>query len=514
MAFVRSLATVGGLTGISRVLGFARDVLIAAAVGTGPVADAFFVAFRLPNLFRRLFAEGAFNAAFVPLFAKAVEEGGRATAKVFAEQTLAVLLTVLLVLTATAMLAMPWLMHGLAPGFSETPEKFDLAVRLSRITFPYLMFMAVVALLGGVLNSLHRFAAAAAAPILLNVFFILSLSIAVPLVGLPGQVLAWTVAAAGIGQFLLLIVAASRAGMALRLPRPRLTPAVRRLLKLMLPGILSAGAIQINIAVGTVIASLQAGAVSYLYYADRVYQLPLGLIGIAFGVVMLPELARKLRAGADRAATEVMNRGLELSLLLTLPAAVALLVVPRPIVVVLFERGVFDAAASDATARALAAFALGLPAFVLVKILQTAFFAREDTVTPFRFAAVAVAVNIGLSLSLFWMLQHVGIALATAAAGWVNAALLAIAMRRRGYLALDGRFRGRLPRILLASAAMGVALWFGRELLADRFADDLPGRIPALAILVAAGMAIYGGLALGLRAMTWDDLRAALRRRA
>ena len=517
MAFVRSLATVGGLTGISRVLGFVRDILIAAAVGTGPIADAFFVAFRLPNLFRRLFAEGAFNAAFVPLFAKAVEEGGQAAAKVFAEQTLALLLTVLLVLTAAAMLAMPWLMYGLAPGFSETPEKFDLAVRLSRITFPYLMFMALVALLGGVLNSLHRFAAAAAAPILLNVFFILSLSVAVPLAGLPGQVLAWTVAAAGIGQFLLLIVAARRAGMALRLPRPRLTPAVRRVLKLMLPGILSAGAIQINIAVGTIIASLQAGAVSYLYYADRVYQLPLGLIGIAFGVVMLPELARKLRAGADQAASEVMNRGLELSLLLTLPAAVALLVVPWPIVAVLFERGVFDAAASDATARALAAFALGLPAFVLVKILQTAFFAREDTVTPFRFAVVAVAVNIGLSLSLFWVLQHVGIALATAAAGWVNAALLAIAMRRRGYLALDGRFRGRLPRILLASAAMGVALWFGQELLADWFADGPPERnwerIPALAILVAAGMAIYGGLALGLRAMTWDDLRA-LRRRA
>lgn len=513
MAFVRSIATVGGFTGISRILGFVRDILIAAVLGTGPVADAFFVAFRLPNLFRRLFAEGAFNAAFVPLFAKAIEQGGPAAAKVFAEQTLAVLLAVLLVLTAAALAAMPWLMYVLAPGFSDDPEKFELAIQLSRITFPYLLFMAVVALLSGVLNSLYRFAAAAAAPILLNVFFIVALLVAVPLFGMPGHVLAWTVAAAGIGQFLLLIVAASRAGMALRLPRPRLTPAVRRVLKLMLPGMLSAGAIQINITVGTIIASLQAGAVSYLYYADRVYQLPLGLIGIAFGVVMLPELTRKLRAQADAEAADVMNRGLELSLLLTLPAAAALLVIPWPIVVVLFERGAFDRMASDATAQALAAFALGLPSFVLVKILQTAFFAREDTVTPFRFAVVAVVVNVALSLSLFPVLAHVGIALATTAAGWVNAGLLALAMRRRGFLTLDARFRRRLPRILLASLVMAAALWFGQDLLARFFEDQTALRIAALAALVGGGIAVYALLAFGLGAVTSAELRALRPRR-
>jgi len=346
MALVRSLATVGGYTGISRVLGFVRDILIAAVVGTGPVADAFFVAFRLPNLFRRLFGEGAFNSAFVPLFARHLEEGGKAAARVFAEQTLAVLLAALLLFSALAMAAMPWFMYLLAPGFAAEPEKFDLAVRLSRITFPYLLFMSLVALLSGLLNALYKFAAAAAAPILLNVCFIVALVVVLPLTGAPGQVLAWTVVVAGLGQFLLLMIACHRAGVALRLPRPRLTPGVRRLLKLMGPGVLSAGALQINLLIGTIIASLQAGAVSYLYYADRVYQLPLGLIGIAFGVVLLPDLARKLRSGAEAEAMTQLNRGLELSMLLTLPAAVALVVIPWPIVVVLFERGIFDRASS------------------------------------------------------------------------------------------------------------------------------------------------------------------------
>ena len=318
MALLRSLATVGGYTGISRVLGFVRDILIAAAVGTGPVADAFFVAFRLPNLFRRLFGEGAFNAAFVPLFARHLEEGGKAAARIFAEQTLAVLLSALLLLSALAMAGMPWLMYALAPGFAAEPAKFDLAVQLSRITFPYLLFMSLVALLSGVLNSLYKFAAAAAAPILLNIFFIFALVVVLPLTGAPGPVLAWTVAAAGIGQFLFLLAACHRAGMALRLPRPRLTAGVRRLLKLIGPGVLSAGVLQINLMIGTIIASLQAGAVSYLYYADRVYQLPLGLIGIGLGIVLLPHLTRASRGGAEAEAMGTLNRGPELAMLLTL----------------------------------------------------------------------------------------------------------------------------------------------------------------------------------------------------
>lgn len=512
MRLARSLATVGGYTGISRILGFVRDILIAAAVGTGPVADAFFVAFRLPNLFRRLFAEGAFNAAFVPLFARRLEQEGRGGAQAFAEQALAVLLTGVLLLIAAAMLAMPWLMHVLAPGFADDPAKFALTVDLSRITFPYLLFMALVALLGGVLNSLYRFAAAAAAPILLNLVFIAALVFVLPLTGAPGHVLAWSVAVAGAGQFLLLLVASHRAGMPLRLAPPRLTPGVRRLFKLMGPGILSAGALQVNLLVGTMIASLQASAVSYLYYADRVYQLPLGLIGIAFGVVLLPDLSRKLRAGAEGAAMNSLNRGLELALLLTLPATVALLAIPWPIVVVLFERGAFDRAAADATAWALAAYALGLPAFVLIKILQPAFFAREDTVTPLRVAVVGVVANIALSLALFWPLAHVGLALATAIAAWINVALLSLALRRRRFLTLDGRLRRHAVRIAAASLAMGGVLLLAQWPLLAWFDRDLPWRVAGLGLLVGGGLLVYAALAVALRAVDRGELAALLSR--
>ena len=517
MTLVRSLATVGGYTGISRILGFLRDILIAAAVGTGPVADAFFVAFRLPNLFRRLFAEGAFNAAFVPLFARRLEEGGEAAARAFAEHSLAVLLSVVLSLTALAMAFMPWFMYVLAPGFAAEPEKFELAVQFSRITFPYLLFMALVALFGGVLNSLYKFAAAAAAPILLNIVFIGALLLVLPVTGQPGHVLAWSVAAAGIGQFLLLAIAAQRAGMALSLPRPRLTPGVKRLLKLMVPGIASAGAMQINLTVGTIIASLQAGAVSYLYYADRVYQLPLGLIGVAFGIVLLPELSRKLRAGADGAAMYSLNRGLELSLLLTLPAALALAVIPWPIVIVLFERGAFDRAASDATAWALAAYAIGLPAFVLTKILQPAFYAREDTVTPLKMAVAGVVANIVLSLLFFWLLRahgfgHVGLAMATSLAAWLTVLLLGVSLRARGFLSFDVRLRGRLPRIALASLAMGGVLWGLQSQLGTWFDQAIPVRVAGLVLLIGAGIGVYAGLAFALGAVNRAELAKMLRR--
>ena len=514
MSLIRSLFTVGGLTGISRILGFLRDILIAGVIGTGPVADAFFVAFRFPNFFRRLFAEGAFNAAFVPLFARHLESEGRAAAQAYAEAVLAVLLTALLALTGVVVLAMPWLMVVLAPGFTGDPAKFDLAAQLTRLTFPYLLFMALVALYGSILNSLYKFAAFAAAPILLNIFFIAALVGAIPLFGMPGPILAWTVTLSGIAQFLLMVWVTHRAGFKLRLPRPRLTPGVRRTLRLMGPGVMSAGALQLNLVVGTIIASWQDGAVSYLYYADRLYQLPLGLIGIAFGVVLLPELSRKLRAGADEAAMTSLNRGLELAMLLSLPAAVALAVIPQPLIAVLFERGAFDATATSATAQALAAFALGVPAYVLVKILQPAFYAREDTMRPFKAAATGVAANIALSLALFTAMGHVGIALATAVAAWLNSGLLALWLWRAGYLRLDARSQRRLPRILLASTVMGGALFAAHRAWLMPWFDAGPvWAIPALALLVAGGATLYGGLALVLGAAGMADLRALTRRR-
>ncbi len=503
MKLYRAFATVGGLTMVSRILGFGRDILIAAGLGTGMVADAFVVAFRLPNLFRRLFGEGAFNSAFVPLFSKKLEGEGPAAAQSFAADALAGLLFVLLVLTAVAEIAMPWLVMAIAPGFVSDPAKFDLTVLLTRIAFPYLLCLSLVALLSGVLNSVGRFTAAAAAPILLNIVLIAALGVAFAL-GLQnspqaGVVLCWGVAVAGVAQLVMLALAAKREGMGVGLVRPRLTPDVRRLVSLGVPGLISGGITQINIVVGTIIASLQAGAASYLYYADRVYQLPLGIVGVAIGVVLLPDLARKLRAGAEAEVLESQNRALEFALFLTLPASVALAVVAEPIIRVLYERGAFTPEATTATAWALAAFAWGLPAFVMQKVFQPAFFAREDTKTPMRFATVNLIVNVVGSVLLFFVFQglgispHIGIALATTIAGWVNAVLLWAALVKRGHFVADAALYRRLTWIVVASLAMGLVVWLLADAIAPWLVKPQPTavRFVALAALVTAGMLSY-----------------------
>lgn len=497
MNLVRSFATVGGYTMASRLLGFARDMLIAATLGTGPVADAFVVAFRFPNLFRRLFAEGAFNSAFVPLFARRLEGEGMDSARRFAEEALAGLTFILLLLTAIAEIAMPWLMYLLAPGFAEDPAKYDLAVVLTRIAFPYLLCMSLVALLSGVLNALGRFAAAAAAPVLLNIVLIavlvtlyLSGERATPLSGIA---LCWGVTAAGVAQLAMLWVASRRAGIRLSPMRPVWTPAMRRLVRLGVPGIISGGITQINIVIGTVIASLQAGAVSYLYYADRIYQLPLGVIGIAIGIVLLPDLSRRLRAGQMDHARHSQNRSLEFSMLLTLPAAIALIVLAQPIIEVLFHRGAFSDAAVSATANALIAFAAGLPAFVLIKVFSPGFFAREDTRTPMWFAGINVVVNIAASLALYYPLGHVGIAIATSVSAWINTVLLAGTLVRRGHFDIDDQLRRRLPRIFAAALLMGLCLWPVQNWLEPfMVSGNEVGRIGGLVGLICTGMVVFG----------------------
>ncbi len=344
---------------------------------------------------------------------------------VFAEDALAVLLTALLVFLLLGEIFMPALMSVIAPGFADTPEKFDLAVELGRITFPYLLFIALVALQGGMLNSVDRFAAAAATPILLNLFLIAALLLTAHFGWADGRALAWAVTMAGLAQFLWLMWSCARAGLALRLPWPRLTPGVRRTLAVMGPGAFGAGVTQLNLLISTALASfLPSGSVAYLYYADRLNQLPLGVVGIAVGTAILPPLSRQLRLGELSGAVATQNRGLELALLLTLPAAVALMVLAVPILQVLFQRGAFNAADTAATAAALSAYAAGLPAFVLVKVLAPAFFARHDTATPVKVAVAAMAVNLALTLVLMQFLAHVGIALATTIAGWVNALAL------------------------------------------------------------------------------------------
>ena len=504
MKLYKAFATVGGLSMVSRVFGFLRDILIAAVLGTGMVADAFVVAFRIPNLFRRLFAEGAFNSAFVPLFAKRLETDGAASARDFAEEAMSGLFALLLLVTAIAQIAMPWLVLGLAVGFADDPEKLSLATALTRIAFPYLACMSLVALLSGLLNSLHRYVVAAAAPIVLNLV-LCSVLLYAQWRGYDqrsaGYILVWGVAAAGVLQLAMLWFAAKQAGFALRLRLPRLTEGVRRLIALGVPGLIAGGITQINIVVGTIIASLEAGAVSYLYYADRLYQLPLGIVGVAIGVVLLPDLSRHLGAGDKVSAMDSQNRSMELALLLTVPAA-------------------FSSADTRATAHALAAFSIGLPAFVLIKVLQPSFFAREDTRTPMRFAGVNLVLNAGGSLLLFFVFKaagfmpHVGIALATSLAAWINALMLWVTLRRRGDFVIDKRLARNVPLIALASALMGacvaaIAAYFDALLKAP---TALLVQAGALAGLVMTGVVVFALVIVGTGVMTPAQFRRKLRR--
>lgn len=524
MHLYRAFFTVGGLTLLSRILGFVRDILIAATLGSGPVADAFFVAFRFPNLFRRLFGEGAFNSAFIPLFAKRLEGEGREAARRFAEDAMAGLLFCLLVVTILAQIFMPIVMLGLAPGFDAVPEKYDLTVLLTRITMPYLLCMSLVALLSGVLNSFGKFVESSAVSIVLNLTM-MAATIVSMLLGYTnepaaGVIQAWGVFWAGVLQLLVLLDGARRNGMWLRLRRPRLTPGVRDLIRLGIPGVVAGGVTQLNIMIGTIIASLQDGAVSHLYYADRVYELPLAIVGIAIGVVLLPDVARHLRAGNHEAVMDSQNRSLEFAMLLTLPAAVALAVVPTEIVQGLFQRGAFTAKDVPFTANALALFALGLPSFVMIKVFSPAYFAREDTKTPMRYAAISLTANTLGSIALFFLFRqmglmpHLGIALATTIGGWLNAGLLYATLARRGNFVADDRIKRTLPRIVAASLIMGGALFA----LAPWLAPWLTGhttfvtRFAALGALVGGGLAVYAVAAVILRAVEIRQFRRFLRR--
>jgi len=457
---LRGVLTVGGWTMASRILGFARDVLIAAVLGAGPLADAFFVALRLPNLFRRLFGEGAFNAAFVPAFVQVLTQDGPAAASRLARRMATLLAVWLGLLCLLGWLAMPWVIGLLAPGFSARPDTFAVAVELGRITLPYLPLICLTALAAGVLNSLGRFTAAAAAPLLFNLLAMAALFVLAPFTATPAHALAWGVALSGVAQLALVLWAAARAGQPLHVPLPpRLEPAERTVLRRMGPGLVGAGVQQLSLVVDTIVASLlPAGAVSFLYYADRLAQLPLGVIGAAIGTALLPALSRDLSAGRRLSAHRSMNRAIELSLFCTLPAAFGLAVAAEPLVAVLFGRGAFDAAAAAATAPALACYAIGLPAAVLQKVLLPGFFARGDTRTPVVTGGVAVGVAVACNLMALAVLPasiaHIGVALASSVAAWTNLGLLAWRLRRLGGLHLDRRLRRAGPRILLATLLM------------------------------------------------------------
>jgi len=515
MTLLRSIATVGGFTIVSRIFGFVRDVLIAGFLGTGQLADVFFVAFKLPNLFRRLFAEGAFNAAFVPQFSGLLENSGVREAKIFAEQALAVLLWALLIFVIVIEIALPYLMLGFAPGFVDNPEKFDLVVLLTRITFPYLLFISLVSLMSGILNSFGKFAAAAATPILLNICLIGSITLLARYTETPAHALSWGVFLAGILQFTWLLMCCKAAGVTLYLKLPRLTPDVRKMVRRILPAVLGVGVYQVSMLIDTILASLlPSGSISYLFFADRVNQLPLGVVGVSVGVALLPAMSRQLRANDSSGAMDNQNRAIEFSLFLALPAAVALAVISEPIVSVLFERGVFDAVSVRATAGALALYALGLPAYVLVKALVPGYFAREDTATPVKIAVLALALNLALNLILMGPFLHLGLAVATAISAWCNALFLAVVLKRRGQFKLDARLSARLPRMVLASAVMGAMVYLGRRCLNNYLIDDLSSKIFALSLLICCGIIIYCAFSLLFGAATYADFKRIFRSKA
>jgi len=462
LTLYRNFLSVGGLTLLSRVFGFVRDALMAAVLGAGPAADAFYAAFRFPNLFRRLFAEGAFNTAFVPMFSGALEQQGADHARELAARIMAWLVLLLVALTVLAELFMPWVLVPFVPGFLDDKQKFELTVLLTRILFPYLACMSLMAAYGAILNSLNRFFAAAFAPVILN---IVNIAVLIPLVSFavqgPEGATIWVAIAtvvAGLAQLATVWWAVRKAGFLPKWQLPTLDPEVRRFWFLALPAILTGGITQINLFIGTIIASGAASAISYLYYADRLYQLPLGIIGIAIGTVLLPMLAGHLKGGRETEARDAQEQSLLVSMLLSMPAATALIALAVPIVRVLFERGEFGPTATLETAGALIAFSAGLPAFVLIRVLQPGFFAREDTITPTIFAAISVLVNVGLSLLLFPSLQHVAIAIATSASAWGNAIMLAVSLARRNHFRPTRSELGRHGLILLISLGMALLL--------------------------------------------------------
>ena len=508
------IATVGGYTMVSRILGFVRDILIAGILGAGPVADAFFVAFKLPNFFRRLFAEGALNAGFVPLFSNLLANRSQMHARAFAEQALSVLLVSLLIFVTLAQVAMPWLMQYLAPGFVDDPDRFDLAVTFTRITFPYLLFVSLVSLMGGVLNSLQRFAAVAATPVLLNICLITAITLAAPQMPSPGHALAWGVAVAGALQMVWVAFACQRAGIGLRLPLPRLTPKVRELLRLILPAALGAGVVQINLVIDIILASLlPKGSISFLFYADRLNQLPIGVVGVAVGTAILPLLSRLVAQNDQAGAIAALNRAIELTLFLALPAMVAFLVLADELILTLFQRGQFSPSDSRATAFALTAYTIGLPAYVLVKVLGPAFFARRDTRTPVMVGIAAVVVNVVLNLILMQYLLHAGLALATAIAAWLNVGLLSWTLHKRGNFIADRQLLIRLARSIGASLLMGLLLWCLKKWLGALFTAGEVNRFFGLLIMVAVGLTSYGLAALLLRAIEWREIKGLLARR-
>jgi putative peptidoglycan lipid II flippase len=514
MALLRSVTTIASLTMVSRLFGMVRDMIMAAFLGAGPIADAFFVAFRLPNFFRSMFAEGAFSSAFVPRFADVLTQKGRAEAFIFAEHILSFLVVALAIIVSIGEIIMPWLMRVIAPGYQDDPVLFALVVDLARITFPYLLLISLVAFQGGMLNSIDRFSSFAASPIIMNVVMAIAIMTLTPYLDNAGYAAAWGVIFSGFAQWGWMHYSCRKMDIHLRPKWPHLTPDVKQMLKAMAPAAIGSGAIQINLLIGIMIASLlPQGSVSYLYYADRLNQLPLGVVGIAVSTALLPLLSKAISRGDTAGAIFQQNRAIQITWLLTLPATLALIVMPLPIINVLFVRGAFTALDAEQTAFALAGFALGLPAYVLVKALTPGFFARGDTATPVKIAFICVAINTILNLMLIGLFKHIGIAVGTSIASWINAGLLTMALHKRGYFALDTQLKRSLPRMLGAALAMAAVLLVLQNLLDGWiYGAGFISAIFTLLFLVLAGMASYGAFCLLFKATSTAELKSLWRK--
>jgi putative peptidoglycan lipid II flippase len=500
---INRILAVGGLTLVSRVTGFARDIMLAAVLGAGPMADAFFVALRLPNHFRAIFAEGAFNAAFVPAYARIRQQGGAGPASLFADRIFTLLFASQVVLLGVALVFTPGVISLLAPGFNNDPGRFALAVELTRITFPYLLLVTLVTLYGGMLNVIGRFASAAAAPILLNVSMVATLALAAwfPSVG---HAAAWGVFLAGCLELLLVAGDVARRGLLPAFRRPQLDPEVKRFFKALGPATLGSAGTQIALFADTIIASfLATGALSALYYADRLNQLPIGVIGIAVGTVLLPEMANRLARSDEAGAQDAQNRAIELTLLLSIPCFVAFSQVPELFMLALFTRGAFTAADAAQSGATLMAYALGLLPFVLLRSVSATFLARGDTATLVRALFVAVVVNVALKIMLMGSMAQAGLALATSAGAWVNFVLLLWFAWRARLIAFDRRLQDSVLKLAVAGIALEVAIIVARRFFGAAGAISSRQALIELGILGIVGAIVYGGAIMLLLGRRW-----------
>jgi putative peptidoglycan lipid II flippase len=518
MNLTKAIGTIGGLTMVSRILGFARDMIGSRVLGASHANDAFNVAFTLPNIFRRLFGEGAFASGFVPLFSRRLASGGQQDAQQFSNEILSVFMPTLLLVTLLFEIAMPAFLWLIVSDYAGVEGKFELAVELTRWTFPYLIFISLVALLSGVLNSLTQFAIAAFAPALLNIALIIGLLLS------PGgdspaelestvRMMAMAVLAGGVAQFALCWVAVRRAGIRLHFGRPRLTPAVRELIVLILPATVAAGVYQISQLFYTFFASrLGEGALTNLGYADRLNQLPLSIIGTALGTAILPSISRAIERNNEDGAADIQARAFDLAMLLTLPATLALSVTAFPIIAALFQGGNYTLENAVITGNILSILVLGLPAYVLVKVLTPGFYARKDVKTPVRIAMTILGGSIVANFLLIPVMGIYSLATVTSASAWLNFLALFVILARRGHFRMPGWLVSRVARQLLAAAVMGAALFFLQRLLGGVFTGSALERVIGLGIIVGTGGILYFGIAWFIGGIDRDDFKTLFRR--